>query len=64
MNPSLVSSWLGLITYERGLELQEQLVDGLAAGESGEHLLLLEHEPVYTMGRSRDDSSLRNPIPR
>ena len=60
MNPSLVSSWLGLITYERGLELQEQLVDGLAAGESGEHLLLLEHEPVYTMGRSRDDSSLRN----
>jgi lipoyl(octanoyl) transferase len=60
MNPSLVSSWLGLITYERGLELQEQLVDGLAAGESGEHLLLLEHEPVYTMGRSRDDSSLRD----
>lgn len=60
MNPSLVSSWLGLITYERGLELQEQLVDGLAAAESGEHLLLLEHEPVYTMGRSRDDSSLRN----
>jgi len=60
MNPSLVSIWLGLITYERGLELQEQLVDGLAAGESGEHLLLLEHEPVYTMGRSRDDSSLRD----
>ncbi len=60
MNPSLVSSWLGLITYERGLELQEQLVDGLAAAESGEHLLLLEHEPVYTMGRSRDDSSLRD----
>jgi lipoyl(octanoyl) transferase len=29
------------------------------AGDPDNHLLLLEHEPVYTMGRNRDDSSLR-----
>jgi lipoyl(octanoyl) transferase len=29
------------------------------AGDPDNHLLLLEHEAVYTMGRSRDDSSLR-----
>jgi lipoyl(octanoyl) transferase len=29
------------------------------AGTGGEKLLLLEHEPVYTIGRTRDQSSLR-----
>lgn len=27
--------------------------------EEGDHLLLLEHEPVYTMGRNPDQTSLR-----
>jgi len=51
--------WLGRISYEEGLKLQESLVAGMASGEAVSHLLLLEHHPVYTMGRSRDESSLR-----
>ncbi|MCE9542243.1 MAG: lipoyl(octanoyl) transferase LipB, partial [Verrucomicrobia bacterium] len=31
-------------------------------GSVTNHLLLLEHEPVYTMGRTRDESSLREEI--
>lgn len=51
--------WLGRVSYEEGLELQESLHSAKVAGDPGNHLLLLEHEPVYTMGRSRDESSLR-----
>jgi lipoyl(octanoyl) transferase len=47
-----------MVSYGRGLELQESLVHSIIAGEDIDQLLLLEHEPVYTMGRSRDDSSL------
>jgi len=60
MSPTLSTRWLGRIAYESGLEFQEQLVDELSIGSSEEHLLLLEHEPVYTMGRSRDEASLRD----
>ena len=59
MNPSVSPRWLGRIGYEKGLELQESLLSAKVAGDPDNHLLLLEHEPVYTMGRSRDDSSLR-----
>ena len=57
----ITPQWLGRISYQAALDLQNQLVsDRLASGE-GEHLLLLEHEPVYTIGRTRDQSSLREP---
>ena len=59
MNQSLNTRWLGLISYGSGLELQEQLVEEISKGSTVEHLLLMEHEPVYTMGRSRDEASLR-----
>lgn len=59
MNPVISPRWLGRISYEAGLELQESLLSAKVAGDPDNHLLLLEHEPVYTMGRSRDDSSLR-----
>jgi lipoyl(octanoyl) transferase len=58
MNRQLLSRWLGLIPYTDGLNLQESLVQECLVGDSQEHLLLLEHEPVFTMGRSRDESSL------
>jgi lipoyl(octanoyl) transferase len=52
--------WLGRISFADALELQEQLVSGKRADESsGDELLLLEHEPVYTIGRTPDQSSLR-----
>lgn len=59
MNPSVSPKWLGRIGYKKGLELQESLLSAKVAGDPDNHLLLLEHEPVYTMGRNRDESSLR-----
>jgi lipoyl(octanoyl) transferase len=54
--------WLGRLSYEEGLSLQESLVQEKIGGSVTNHLLLLEHEPVYTMGRTRDESSLREEI--
>lgn len=51
----------GLISYEQGLLMQEKAVADVLAGNAGERLILLEHEPVYTIGRLRDQSSLRDP---
>ena len=59
MSSLITPRWLGRIPYAEGLNLQESLVEGKIGGESANHLLLLEHEPVYTMGRTRDESSLR-----
>ncbi len=49
------------ISYEAGLELQQDTVARILAEEQGETILLLEHEPVYTIGRQRDQSSLGTP---
>ena len=40
------------------MELQERLRARVQAGELGELLLLLEHEPVYTLGRRSDAGDL------
>lgn len=49
------------IDYEAGLRLQEQHVAAILDGSGSETILLLEHQPVYTIGRLRDQSSLRDP---
>jgi len=51
--------WIGRVSYEETLALQESLVQEKIEGSTTNHLLLLEHEPVYTMGRTRDESSLQ-----
>jgi len=51
----------GLISYGEGLRLQDANVAAVLDGTGDEVLLLLEHEPVYTIGRLRDTSSLRDP---
>lgn len=53
----------GRMDFAAALALQENLVAGLLEGRCGETLLLLEHEPVYTIGRTRDRSSLRDTLP-
>lgn len=49
------------VSYEAGLRLQDETVADILAGNSGDTIFLLEHEPVYTIGRLRDQSSLRDP---
>ena len=48
------------ISYDDGLKLQDAAVEALLDGSGGETLFLLEHAPVYTIGRLRDRSSLRD----
>ncbi len=42
---------LGRVAYNQALLLQEDLVARIVAGQAEETLLLLEHPPVYTLGR-------------
>jgi len=51
--------WLGRIEFARALALQQEIVLKKRDDCSVEdQLLLLEHEPVYTIGRTPDKSSL------
>jgi lipoyl(octanoyl) transferase len=51
--------WLGRIDFADALELQEEIVaTKKAEPASADEILLLEHEPVYTIGRTPDKSSL------
>jgi lipoyl(octanoyl) transferase len=49
--PLQVTQLAGLVPYEEGLRLQEELRERVQDGELPDQLLLLEHEPVYTRGR-------------
>lgn len=56
----LAVRWLGRISFGDALALQEEIVARKRADQSlGDELLLLEHDPVYTIGRTPDQSSLR-----
>lgn len=48
---SVRASWLGRVPYRRAWAVQRALVERVRAGEAPSTLLLLEHEPVYSMGR-------------
>jgi lipoyl(octanoyl) transferase len=53
--------WLGRVGFADALAMQERRVAEKRADHSlGDELLLLEHEPVYTIGRTPDQSSLRD----
>lgn len=56
------SAWCGRLTYAEGLARQEAEVERVRSGTSPGCFFLLEHHPVYTIGRTRDQSSLRNPL--
>ena len=45
---------LGLLDYRRALEAQAALVRSKCLGAGPDYLLLLEHPPVYTLGRGGD----------
>jgi lipoyl(octanoyl) transferase len=51
--------WLGRINFADALELQEEIVAKKRVDRgAADELLLLEHEAVYTIGRTPDKSSL------
>ena len=54
----LLVRWLGRVPYTAALEQQDALVRQRRSDECGDTLLLLEHPPVVTMGRSGDPQHL------
>lgn len=57
--PELWIAQLGLVPYGEGLDLQRQLAKARIAGKIAEDvLLLLEHPPVVTMGRTSKETNL------
>jgi lipoyl(octanoyl) transferase len=50
--------WLGTIPYRPCWDLQRAAVAAIRLGEHPDSLLLLEHPPVFTIGRRGDGSTL------
>ena len=59
----LSARWLGRIAYADGLALQRQAAEEVKAG-SEETLFLLEHEPVFTLGRNASRADVLFPPAR
>ena len=52
-------SWLGRVAFAEALAMQEDIVARKRGSpNAADEILLLEHEPVYTIGRTPDKSSL------
>jgi lipoyl(octanoyl) transferase len=59
MRMHLQFQWLGQdVDYQHGLEIQQRCVQDILDGTGANQLLTLEHAPVYTIGRTRDQTSL------
>lgn len=52
--PELRTAWLGRIEYSEALELQRSLFERRKTDAAPDTLLLLEHDPVFTLGRRAD----------
>ena len=52
----IVAEWLGRIGYREAWARQKALLEQRAAGEIEDRLLLLEHDPVLTLGRQADET--------
>ncbi|MBS2013908.1 MAG: lipoyl(octanoyl) transferase LipB [Deltaproteobacteria bacterium] len=55
---AFTSYWLGRVAYDRAHQLQAALVEARAEGRIGDTLLLLEHDPVITMGRGAKEENI------
>src|SRR5918999_2387903 len=49
---------LGTVSYQPTWELQDELAEQRRTRRIGDRLLLLEHFPVYTLGRGGDEANL------
>jgi lipoate-protein ligase B len=53
--------YLGIVPYGRALKLQQVLAQARAEGRIGDVLLLLQHPPVFTIGRFRGGEDITVP---
>jgi lipoate-protein ligase B len=60
-NVSLRTMWVGRRTWDDVYALQLELRDAVIAGSAPATLLLVEHEPVITLGRRQTPEDLRVP---
>jgi lipoate-protein ligase B len=54
----LTVEWLGRVPYRPTWYLQNELADRRRRREIGDRVLLLEHDPVYTIGRGGNERNL------
>jgi lipoyl(octanoyl) transferase len=57
-------AWLGSLPYVEATRLQEEIRDAVGGERAPETLLLLEHDPVITLGRSADSRNILAPASR
>ena len=59
MRPLLRTRWLGRLPYAEAWDLQRAFHEGKVSGRThDDYLLLVEHAPVFTIGRNGDLSNL------
>lgn len=58
MTNECLAVWCGQMTYSRALDLQMKICELKKRGFRNDVLLLLEHSPVITLGRSADRQNL------
>lgn len=56
-----VAGYLGVLPYELALKLQQRLMQARAEGNIPDVLLLLQHPPVFTIGRFRGEEDIIAP---
>ena len=61
--PDFEIEWLGRVPYGEALDRQKALVEARRAGLGPDRMLLLEHPPVVTLGRSARPENVKTPIP-
>jgi lipoyl(octanoyl) transferase len=58
----LIVRRLGRVPYAEGLDIQARLVADRQAERTPDVLLLLEHDPVFTLGRNAQAANVRLPV--
>ena len=59
-----IAPYLGIVPYEVALKLQQRLAQARTEGRIGDVLLLLEHPPVFTIGRFKGGEDITVPPER
>jgi lipoate-protein ligase B len=61
LTESCSAPYLGIVPYDRALKLQQALAQAKAESRIGNVLLLLQHPPVFTIGRFRGGEDITVP---